>query len=99
MTSVAAPRTGGPEGIVPMATPHTGPPPHAMDPDAWSRLTGRELLLLQLLARGYSLAQCAQLLEVPGTEALAAARNAARKLGVRDATAAVFEVCLRGLLV
>ena len=67
-------------------TPHTQPLPGAQEP-----LTGRELLLLQLLARGYSLAQCARLAGATGTGALADVKRAAPKLGVHDTAAAVSE--------
>ena len=85
-----------------MDAPHTEespPSPHQPDLDARSHLTGRELVILQLLARGYSLGQCAQLTGASGTETLAAAQNAARKLDVPDIALAVFEAHRRGLIV
>ena len=68
-------------------------------PDDRALLTDREVLLLQLLARGYSLPQCAQLVGMTGTEALADAQRAAAKLGVRDTTAAVIEAYRLELIV
>ena len=85
-----------------MSAPHTGAPlpwPHATEPDGRPRLSDRELVILQVLASGYSLSQCAQLTRATGTETLAAAQGAARKLGVQNATAAAFDAHRLGLVV
>ena len=82
-----------------MAAPRTEEPSPTPEPDARASLTARELTVLQLLARGYSFAQCAQLTGAAGTETLAAAQDAARMLGVPDTTAAVFEAYRLELLV
>ena len=55
--------------------------------------------MLQLLASGYTLPQCAKLTGATGTETLAAAQNEARKLGVGETTAAVLEAYRLGLVV
>ena len=61
---------------------------------AADRLTGRELLVLQLLARGYSRMQVVELVGDDATVAAALA-EAMRALGATDAAAAV--VAARGL--
>jgi hypothetical protein len=56
-------------------------------------------VVLQLLARGYSLPQCGEILRTTGLEALAAAQAAARKLGVRDSSEAVLEAYRLDLII
>ena len=78
------------------AAPDPAPPEQA---DA-ARLTGRELLALQLLARGYSLRQLRTLLAAGRAgDAAALLQCAAEGLGVRTVPAAVAEAQRRGLIV
>ena len=62
-------------------------------------LTGRELLVLQLQARGYTPGQIAVLTEATVPDVLAALEAASAALGVRDWRAAVGEARRRGLIV
>jgi DNA-binding NarL/FixJ family response regulator len=77
------------------ATPAAGEPaPHAPDVE----LTNRELVALQLLARGYSSKQMAALLQTTAKAIDMAVERATRRLGARHRTQAVAAAMKRGLI-
>ncbi|HEV2124479.1 MAG TPA: hypothetical protein VGW38_17130 [Chloroflexota bacterium] len=61
-------------------------------------LTGRELLALQLLARGYSIARIAAVLIVPSWQVAALLARATVRLGARDQREAVARARQRRLI-
>ena len=62
------------------------------------RLTGRELLALQLLARGYAVRQVAALRGQPETDVFVALRSASASLGAATVPEAIAEAKRRGLI-
>ncbi len=77
---------------------HYRPVAHG-DAAATDRLTGQELLVLQLLARGYSDAQIAALLASTRGQVEALVTSAAEQLGVTTRYEAVAAAVQRGLIV
>jgi hypothetical protein len=84
-----APRSDGTAGPDRFDRPHSGE----------IALSGRSLLALQLLSRGYTPTQVARFLETEPADVVDSLNEAAAQLGAGDWHGAVLEAQRRGLLV
>lgn len=72
--------------------------PENVDPLEKATLTDREVQILRILSRGFTIIECSEMLEISAFTVGTHVKNIYRKLEVNSRTEAVFEATSRGIL-